>query len=534
MLRCRPASILNTINGSSWIEVTMDAVASTKYGRVRGTVEGGVSVFRGVPYAAAPTGLLRFRAPVPPEQWDGERAATTFGVIAPQHRPDGIAGDMFAPTLPAGEDCLTLNVWTPALGDAGLPVLVWIHGGGFLFGTSGDSMIDKGSFARNGVVIVSVNYRLGIDGFLLVDGDPDGGNYGMLDQVAALRWVQENIREFGGDPARVTVAGQSAGATAVGALLAAPSAEGLFARAILQSGYPDPMLSQASAAVTAREVYTRAGLAEGDVEGLRELREKSPESVRQIEKDLFEEIVTTRDAARFGEDVAVTGNPFQPVVGRRFLPRAPVEALHAAETGKVDLLIGHTKEEYRLMYGIGMLSLDMETVSAAFEHALPKRGADALALYRSTRPQASPVELLAALETDRGYRIPATRLANAHVHGGGGKTFFYRFSWPSTAFDGAIGAGHGVELPFVFDALDAVEGLRLTGDDPPQRLADDMHRAWVAFIADGDPSHDGIPPWPVYDLETRAMLEFGAEHRVIHDPEPAELLLWTSEKVDAS
>ncbi|WP_225991864.1 carboxylesterase/lipase family protein [Actinomadura montaniterrae] len=502
---------------------TIDPVAETVYGRVRGGVEGGVSVFRGVPYAAAPTGALRYRPPEPPEAWGGVRDATAFGPSAPQLS----GGELFDAGVPWGEDCLTLNVWTPAAGGAARPVIVWIHGGGFLFGTGADPIVGTGAFARDGVVFVSINYRLGGDGFLYVPDDPDGGNYGVLDQVAALRWVRDNIAAFGGDPARVTLAGQSAGATAVGALLAVPAARGLFARAIVQSGYPDPLLSSESAEITTREIYARLDLPYGDLDALRALREREPERVLRAQMALFGEVLATRDVRRFGAEIAIPGNPFQPVVGGRVLPERPVQALEAAEPAPFDLLIGYNADEFGLMYGIGMLAADDAPgpVAAAFDRAFAGGGAEALRAYRSARPDASGLDLLTALDTDRGYRLPLARIADAHA-ATGAATYAYRFAWRSRAFGGAIGAGHSVEKPFVFDALDLPQSRRFTGDDPPQRLADAMHRAWVAFAATGDPGHTGIPEWPRYDPAAPTTLAFGERDQVVHDPEPAERKLW--------
>ncbi|MFB8004044.1 carboxylesterase/lipase family protein [Nocardia sp. NPDC056000] len=504
----------------------MRTVASTTYGLVKGVVQDGVYVFRGVPYAAAPVGPLRYRAPVPPEPWDGERDAAEFGVAAPQHRPPGSLGELFSPDGPTGEDCLTLNVWTPDLGAAGLPVLVWIHGGGFLFGGgTGSPLVDKGSFARHGVVQVSINYRLGIDGYLWTDEDPASGNFGTADQIAALRWVRDNIRAFGGDPDAVTIAGNSAGGTAVGALLAVPSARNLFARAIIQSGYPDPLLSPASAQLSAREVYRRAGLTFGDLEALRALRDADPERVIGIQRDLFDEVVATRDVDRFGAEIARSGNPFQPAVGGEFLPSTPVDTIARPGHGGVDLLIGYNREEFRLVLGVGLITLDTAAVTAHFEGVLPGRGAEVLELYRSTRPDADPGQLLAALETDRIYRAPSTLLARASALRSP-STYFYRFSWQSTAFDGTIGAGHTVEQPFAFDALDVPKAESFTGPNPPQRVADDLHRTWVSFVSTGNPRHDSLPAWPRYDLAHQALMDFADTATLIHDPDPAELALW--------
>jgi para-nitrobenzyl esterase len=498
--------------------VTRPSVAATTTGKVRGVAEHSVTAFRGVPYAAAPVGELRYRPPVPPAAWDGERDASQFGVTAPQlNEPGGL----FTPSLPPGEDCLTLNVWTPSPEPAGRPVLVWIHGGAFLFGTSASPMISKAAFARDGIVFVSVNYRLGSDGFLFAEDDLDSGNYGILDLVAALRWVQENIAAFGGDPAKVTVGGQSAGATAVAALLAAPAGRGLFGQAIMQSGYPDTLLSQESARLAAGEIYARAGLRYGDLDGLREIRDRDPKRVLLIQMELFRDVLSGRETGDFGPEISVSLNPFQPVVGTGVLPQRPAEAL-AARPSPAGLLIGCTAEEFELVYGAGMLSPDINALEAAFERAVPGRGAEALQVYQADRPGASAAELLTAMETDRLYRAPSTRLADTHARNGA-PAYFYRFAWQSPIFR----AGHSVDLPFVFDALDVPLAQRFTGPNPPQPLADAMHRSWLAFVTTGRPGHDSIPGWPRYSADRRAMLEFGPRQRVICDPGADELRFWS-------
>ena len=243
----------------------MEAIAKTASGAVRGTELGsGVVGFLGLPYAAAPVGALRFRPPQRPAAWDGIREADRFGAVVPQTRSPGVFDELFGPTHPAGADCLNLNVWTPDPGAAGLPVLVWIHGGAFVIGSGSDSLYDGATFARDGVVTVTVNYRLGAAGFHHTGRDGSGA-FGILDQIAALEWVQENIASFGGDPGRVTIAGESAGGMSVATLLAAPGAQGLFRRAIPQSGAAHHGLP----AATAHAHRRRAGGAARDRPGRR-------------------------------------------------------------------------------------------------------------------------------------------------------------------------------------------------------------------------------------------------------------------------
>ncbi|MQY31167.1 Carboxylesterase [Nocardia sp. RB56] len=507
----------------------MDAVVATTSGPVRGTIEDGLTVFRGIAYAQPPVGPLRWAAPEPPVPWTEPRPAVSFGPAAPQPRPDGIVGDIFSPAFPSGEDCLSLNVWTPDPQATGLPVFVWIHGGAFLFGSGADDLIDHGSFARSGIVFVSINYRLGMDGYLYVEGDENAGNYGTLDQIAALRWVRANIAAFGGDPERVTIGGESAGGTAVAALLAAPAARGLFVRAIAQSAYPEPLLSPDSGRIVARELESRLGVPAGDLAALREVREWHPRDVTTVVRELFED-VANRDATHYGAEIAAQMNPLMPIVGGEVLPSRPVEAGAAGELADVDLLIGTNRDEFRIVFALGMMSVDDATIDAVFEATFPGRGAEALATYAAGRPGSSRLDLLAALETDRSYRVGSTLLADAHARHRPGSTWFYRFAWPSTAFDGQIGAAHAVELPFVFDALGTPMAEALTGPGAPQPLADDIHRAWVAFITTGDPNHDGLPTWPAYDHAKRRVMELGSGHRVVAAPDADELALWIGDE----
>ncbi|MFJ4898765.1 carboxylesterase/lipase family protein [Streptomyces sp. NPDC088727] len=455
--------------------------ADTAQGTVRGTYEQGVAVFRGIPYAAAPVGAHRFRAPAPPEPWEGVREAVAFGPTAPK-RPYAPPLDRLLPDPQVdGDGCLNLNVWTPSPGRTALPVLVWIHGGSLLHGSSAVPLYDGAAFARDGVVLVSLNYRLGIEGFGVFPDAP--ANVGLLDQLAALGWVRDNIAAFGGDPDLVTVCGESAGAISIAALLAAPRSRGLFRRAVLQSGAPSA-LPVDKARRTTELIARRLGV---DATA-RALAGVAPAALLAAQTD-----VTSGGSPLTG------GNSFQIVVDGELLPRDPAEALWDGAASGVDLLMGSNTEEYRLWFVPSGLTERLSRTKlrlALLKFRVP--GATART-YRANRPEATPGELLGALATDLLLRVPLNRLADARV-GAAGSTHLYEFGWPSPVQ--RLGACHGLEIGFVFDNLDRPDAVLLAGRDAPRELADAMHAAWVRFAVSGDPG------WPGWDA-TRPVMLFG-------------------------
>ncbi|SEC48777.1 para-nitrobenzyl esterase [Streptomyces sp. 2131.1] len=471
--------------------------AETVQGIVRGTHERGIAVFRGIPYAAAPVGARRFGAPGPPEPWTGVRAATAFGPTAPK-RPyappfDRLLAD---PSVP-GEDCLNLNVWTPAPDRGARPVLVWIHGGSLLHGSSTLPLYDGTAFARDGVVLVSVNYRLGVEGFGVLPDAP--ANRGLLDQLAALTWVRDNIAAFGGDPDRVTVCGESAGAIGVGALLAAPRARGLFRRAVLQSGVP-AALPVAEGRRTTALVAKRLGVAAT----ARGLAGVDPAA-----------LLAAQSEVTAGGSPLTGGHSFQLVVDGDLLPRDPMEALLDGASSGVGLLMGSTTEEYRLWFVPAGLTERFSRAKlrlALLKFRVPRATART---YRANRPGATPGELLGALATDLLLRVPLNRLADARAPG---TTHLYEFGWPSPVE--GLGACHGLEIGFVFDTLRGPDAVALAGYDAPQELADSMHAAWVRFATHGDPG------WPGWDA-SRPVMSFGpGAAALVRAPRDDELRGW--------
>ncbi|SFT88756.1 para-nitrobenzyl esterase [Geodermatophilus amargosae] len=497
---------------------TTTPTVRTSAGPVQGTSRDGVHAFLGIPYAAPPFGPRRFAAPRAPEPWDGVRPATEYGPTVPKP-PYAPPYDVLLPEpqIP-GEDCLNVNVWTPDPGASGLPVFVWIHGGAFVNGSNAVPVYDGTAFARDGVVCVSVNYRLGVDGFahFADDGPP---NRGLLDQVAALRWVQENVAAFGGDPARVTVGGESAGAMSVGSLLAMPSARGLFGRAVLQSGAGHHALTPATATRICGYLAERLA-----VPPTREaLAAVAIPDLIAAQQGLAAEIAVMPDPARFGE-VAANLMAFEPVVDGEVLPDLPIRAIAGGSARDVPVLVGANRDEQRLFLvpnGVVDMVNDQLLELAVGGYGLP--AGRALEVYRASRPGATAGELLADVATDWFFRLPAIRLAEAATQAGGGtggRAWVYEFSWPSPQFGGRLGACHALEIGFTFDTLAHEAHGVLTGDVAPQELADAMHGAWVRFISDGDPG------WAPYDVQRRPVQDFGAEVRLVEDPRGAERSLW--------
>ncbi|MFF0681392.1 carboxylesterase/lipase family protein [Streptomyces tendae] len=479
-------------------------VVRTVHGAVRGRYEHGVAVFRGIPYAAPPFGPGRFRPPVPPEPWDGVRDAGSFGPTAPKPPySEAFAQYLSDPVIP-GDGCLNLNVWTPEPGPgARLPVLVWLHGGALTRGSSAVPVYDGHTFARDGVVCVSINYRLGVEGYGLFPDAP--ANAGLRDQIAALQWVRDSIAAFGGDPDRVTVAGQSAGAISTGALLAAPGARGLFRRAVLQSGAPE-----ASDRDKVRRMVRRMAS-----------RLKIPATAEAFaEADRGQLLRVQAEVGRFSSPV-LGGPGFGLVVDGDVLPRDPLAALLDGDAAPgVDLMMGWTRDEYRLWLVPGGLLERVDRLGAvalAGARARCHCGNEVVRGYRAARPDAGAAEIVGQLVTDHLLRIPMHRLADARP----ASSHVYEFAWPSNLPD--LGACHALELGFVFDSGDGPDARRLAGEGAPQDLADAMHGAWVRFVESGDPG------WASWDA-THPVRVFGdGDPHTAHGPLDAEYDLWKAD-----
>ena len=461
-------------------------IVQTTGGPVAGLSIDGVQRYTAIPYAAPPVGRLRFAAPVPPEPWDAPRAAEVFGPTAPQPPVvEGAVQLLVSPRIP-GEEWLTANVWTTST-TGRRPVLVWIHGGAFVAGSSAMPVADGAAFARDGLVFVSINYRIGADGFLHLPDCPD--NRGLLDQLAGLRWVRDNISAFGGDPARVTIMGESAGGMSVTTLMASPPAADLVHGVIALSGAGHHVFTRRTAATVTAALAERLGIAVT----AQDFAEVPIPDLYAAQAALSAQIAL--DATGFGE-IATNAMDFEPVIDGEVVPGRPIEAIAAGVGARTPLMIGTCAQEYTLFLApTGLLTT---ATWQALTAATDRVGAgDLIPAYQRLYPEAGPGQLWAAILGDWHFGMPAVRLAEARA-AAPAATFVHEFCWPSTAIPG-LGACHGLDLPFVFDTLQSEKIERFTGPAAPQLLADQMHGAVVRFAATGEPG------WAEY-----------RQHRTVH------------------
>ncbi|HUZ44123.1 MAG TPA: carboxylesterase/lipase family protein [Acidimicrobiales bacterium] len=491
-------------------------VVETSSGRIEGRAGAGFQSFLGIPYAAPPTGAGRFRPPEPAPAWTGVRAADAFGPVAPQ-LPSPLENLLGAAPIVSDEaGCLSLNVWTPDTGGGGRPVMVWIHGGAFITGSGSTPWYDGAHFAVNhDVVVVTVNYRLGVLGFTYLAelAGPDyqaSGSVGILDQAAALGWVRDNIAAFGGDPGNVTIFGESAGAMCVGTLLGLPEASGLFHRAILQSGAASNSLEPDKANQYATELLAALDLGPGDVARLQQL---PVEALLEAQ-------------GKLALAYAQRGMMFQPVVDGSVLERRPIDSVAAGSVADVPILIGTNRDEWNLFSVMDprFASTDEAALEAAAAALFGEGAGAAVSTYRAGRPGATPAQILSAMTTDSVFRIPAVRLAEAQQKAGG-DAWMYRFDWATSAFGGLLGSCHALEIPFVFDNLHQPGASVFVGDQPPGDLASAMNAAWAAFARHGRPGGD-LGDWAPYEAGTRATMVLDESIGVREDPMGEERALW--------
>jgi para-nitrobenzyl esterase len=497
-----------------------------------------VQCYLGIPFAASPVGALRFRPPQPAQPWSGELDAKRFGPAAPQN-PDPFmtANDYFQP--PSSElDCLNLNIWTPRADSNGRPVMVWIHGGGYVGGSNSSGLNNGAELAATfDVVVVSINYRLGALGFLqlghlLGEEFADAGNLGVLDQIAALEWVRDNIAAFGGDPGCVTIFGESAGGAAVATLLGTPRAEGLFHRAIVQSGTAERARGLVESEAVTAAFLEAAGLTEQTASRLLDLPLEQLLAAQQ------------RFADEFSRDVVGLALPFQPTIDGRVLSELPLDAVRRGVNAGVPLLVGTNRNETSLftepMSGDGDSALMTEAkLAAVLAEELPADHAERTADYKAVLAaelgrEPNERQVLEALLTDRLYRQPTNRLLDARASTSA-ETYAYLFTWETPLFGGRMGACHVLDVPFVFRQLDRIEAVSLVGNDPPQQLSDWMSATWVRFADTGVPQSAALPEWAQYERDHRSTMELNTQPRLLSDPLEGLRRFWLeTAKVSAS
>ena len=461
--------------------------------------------FLGVPYAAPLVGARRWARPAPPAPWPGIRVADTFGPSAPQHEGLASALPAFRPTA-TGEDCLTLNVWTPGL-TGSRAVMVWVHGGAFTTGGSSQPVYDGARLAaEQDVVVVTINYRLGALGFLCVDdATPDGdvvANAGLHDQLAALRWVHDHAAALGGDPGTITVFGESAGAGSILHLVAAIGSDAPFSRAIAQSGEPRTITPD-----EAKTVATAFAVAVGaDRPDTAHLRDVPVEAILDAQDRVALELV-----AKIG------AMPFAPSVDGGLIDRDVRAGFEAGGGASIDLLLGTTRDELRLFPDPAVATMDEARLRRRVTRVMPDADpAAAIAAYRAALPDdVTSGEIWDAVRTDAMMRIPNLRLAESRA-GLGGPVFVYRFDWPAPG----LGAAHAVDIPFTFGTFDREGWGDAIGYDPDaEGLGVNLRAAWAGFARDGVPGTDTLGPWPRYEPPRRATMLLGRPSGMVDDPE---------------
>jgi para-nitrobenzyl esterase len=491
----------------------------TQYGRLRGRDEDGIKVFRGVHYGASTAGKNRFMPPVAPKPWTGVRDALEFGQVAPQVVGNNteygqlIGWDNHPGTM--GEDCLVLNVWTPGIADGRKRAVMFsIHGGGFTSGSGSTPGYNGKKLARTGdVVVVTVNHRLGALGYLHL-GDlavdtarpqlAQSGTVGMLDLVAALRWVRDNIESFGGDPDTVMVWGQSGGGAKTSTLLAMPSAQGLYKRAAVQSGSALKLMT--------REVGTQMA------ERLLGKLDLHKSKLAELQNVPYEKLIAAQGA--IAAETRTMG--FAPVVDGSAIPRHPFDPTAPEISADIPLIVGTTLDDAAMG---GRFDIDDAGVKAGL--AKRRRSAQHVErifeVYQRWYPNVSPFLRQARMNTDRGGRRSATLMAERKAALGKAPAYLYLFSWPSPALGGKLGAVHGVDVGIAFNSA----GGPLVGGSPEAReLARRFSAAWIAFAKTGDPNTPEIPHWPTYNPQERPTLIFDQEITVENDPLRELRLLW--------
>jgi para-nitrobenzyl esterase len=486
------------------------AIVETGAGRVRGLLVDGVQTFKAIPYGASTTGARRFLPPVKVAPWTGVRNAFAIGPRSPQV-PAAFVPEWqpLTGTEPMSEDCLHLNVWTPAAARGTRPVMVWLHGGGYTGGSPAALPYDGANLARrHDVVVVSITHRLNVFGFIYLaelggERFADASNAGQKDIIAGLEWVRDNIERFGGDPGRVTIFGQSGGAGKVSTLLGMPAARGLFHRAIAQSGSAVTGMPSGTATQNAEALMSRLGL--------------KPSQTGELQQLPVEQVLAAMQAPGGGRGFATS-----PVVDGTSLPHDVFNPAATPLSAAIPLLIGSTETEVTWSVNADYTPpADSAALRARIVRSLRVDDARARTLvdtYRERRPRASLLDLALIMETDAsGFRTGVDLEAERKSAAGPAPVYMYRFQWYSPVSGGRLRAMHCMDIPFAFDNVDNSQAIVGSGADR-QPLADRMSRAWVTFARGGDPNHAGLPRWEPFTAERRATMMLDRECRLAHDP----------------
>ncbi len=496
------------------VEINKTSIIETKSGKVQGNIKNGIQIFKGIPYAEPPLGELRFNPPIERKPWEDVLNATKYGPCSFQGYT--LLEEWFGKLKPESEDCLTLNIWTPNTDNSKRPVMFWIHGGAFIMGGGIDPIYDGSALAQRGdVVVVTINYRLGAHGNLYIPGVT--ANVGQLDQILALKWVQNNIKLFGGDPNNVTIFGESAGGYAVVTLAAMPAAKGFFNRIIAQSSpFIDPSVNTK---------FTKSLMRKLKIKGIdiNALREIAPEKIVEAQNKITGEISSAL--------------AFRPLIDGDTLPIHPLKAFQNGDCKDIDFMIGTNLEEAKMFTAFDpsfskMSDDDMEKTMIAFLSmaGVDKNKAETIInTYKKAREGKSSAEIrevMNAMLTDSMFRISTIHLLEAQRQHQP-NTYNYIFTWPSPGFDGALGACHAIELPFVFGTLDlpGMDQFAGAGQDA-KALSEKIMDAWIAFAHSGNPNHKGIPDWPSYDKEKRSSMLMDKEFKVVERFADKERAAW--------
>jgi len=506
------------------------SVAETASGKIRGVVSGGVHVFKGVPYGASTAGANRFMPPRKPEPWAGVRDAIVYAGRSPQasaaaQRPE--LATVWGPVdqLPVGEDCLTLHVWTPALDNAKRPVMVWLHGGAFSYGSANSPRYDSSNLARrHDVVVVAVNHRLNIFGHLDLSGTGDArfaqsGNAGVLDLVAALEWVREHAARFGGDPGNVTIFGQSGGGGKVSALLAMPGAKGLFHKAVIQSGASVRFAERERTTQLADAVLKQLDLGPKQLDALQALPlARLAEAVAPAQKTLPRPRYPLMDRYNFG-----------PVIDGKVLPAQPFDPAAPALSDDVPLMIGGTKDESAIFLApddaVWNRTLSEEELHKRVAAVSGESADSLLAYYKRRDPTATPADRLITALTASNFEVRSNVLAERKAQRGKASVWMYRFDWETPAFGGRLKSPHSMDVPFVFDTLGVIGEAHKKPH--AQDLADRVSMTWASFARTGDPGNKSIPAWPAYTTDKRNTMVFNDTCQVAGDPDGEVRPLWS-------